>query len=173
MRCSEPRPVLTLSLTYFMKSLLTRAVADLLFRSGVSRTLPMKMSLSKRRICLIQLEQSLRLLEEGDPVSALTLAGAVEEILGCIAKRNGHEPRVRVPSRLPGINSGLRAQATPATQASDCGTQQAPQSAKASGRRPKYSSCSGLAVRSRKHAATLHVQPLQRIRVLSSEQSPS
>jgi hypothetical protein len=54
----------------------------------------MKMSLSKRRICLIQLEQSLRLLEEGDPVSALTLAGAAEEILGCIAKRNGREPRV-------------------------------------------------------------------------------
>src|SRR6266480_6436008 len=29
MRCSEPRPVLTLSLTCFMKSLLTRAIADL------------------------------------------------------------------------------------------------------------------------------------------------
>ena len=54
----------------------------------------MKMSLCKRRICLIQLEQSLRLLEEGDPVSAVTVAGAAEEILGCIAKRNGHEPRV-------------------------------------------------------------------------------
>ena len=54
----------------------------------------MKTPLSKRRICLIQLEQSLRLLEEGDPVSALTLAGAAEEILGCIAKRKGHEPRV-------------------------------------------------------------------------------
>lgn len=54
----------------------------------------MKRSLSKRRICLIQLQQSLRLLEEGDPVSALTLAGAAEEILGRIAKRKGHEPRV-------------------------------------------------------------------------------
>jgi hypothetical protein len=53
-----------------------------------------KTSLTKRKICLIQLEQSLRLLEEGDPVSALTLAGAAEEILGCIAKRKGHEPRV-------------------------------------------------------------------------------
>src|SRR3954462_14259855 len=29
MRCSEPRPVLTLSLTYFLKSLLTRAVAHI------------------------------------------------------------------------------------------------------------------------------------------------
>jgi hypothetical protein len=54
----------------------------------------MKSSLSKRRICLIQLQQSLRLLEQGDPISALTLAGAAEEILGCIAKRKGHEPRV-------------------------------------------------------------------------------
>jgi hypothetical protein len=53
-----------------------------------------KTSLSKRRICLIQLEQGLRLLAEGDCVSALTLAGAAEEILGCMAKRKGHEPRV-------------------------------------------------------------------------------
>ena len=53
-----------------------------------------KTPLTKRRLALIQLEQSLRLLEEGDPVSALTLAGAAEEILGAIAKRKGHEPRV-------------------------------------------------------------------------------
>ncbi|HUW57190.1 MAG TPA: hypothetical protein VMZ92_11180, partial [Planctomycetota bacterium] len=53
-----------------------------------------KRRLTKRRIALIQLEQSLRLLEEGDSVSALTLAGAAEEILGRIASRKGYEPRV-------------------------------------------------------------------------------
>jgi lauroyl/myristoyl acyltransferase len=61
---------------------------------GVCQAVITKTSLSKRRICLVQLEQSLRLLDEGDPVSALTLAGAVEEILGRIAERKGHEPRV-------------------------------------------------------------------------------
>jgi len=40
--------------------------------------------LTKRRIALIQMEQSLNMLEAGDPVSALTLAGAAEEILGSI-----------------------------------------------------------------------------------------
>jgi hypothetical protein len=50
--------------------------------------------LTKRRIALIQLEQSLNLLEAGDPVSALTLAGAAEEILGRMASRRGHAPRV-------------------------------------------------------------------------------
>jgi len=40
------------------------------------------------------MEQSLNLLEAGDPVSALTLAGAAEEILGRIAERKGKEPRV-------------------------------------------------------------------------------
>jgi len=53
-----------------------------------------KQRLTKRRIALIQLEQSLRLLETGDPVSALTLAGAAEEILGRAASRKGHDPRV-------------------------------------------------------------------------------
>ena len=53
-----------------------------------------KQRLTKRRIALIQLEQSLNLLEAGDPVSALTLAGAAEEILGRMASRKGHEPRV-------------------------------------------------------------------------------
>jgi hypothetical protein len=42
----------------------------------------------------MQLEQSLNLLEAGDPVSALTLAGAAEEILGRAASRKGHESRV-------------------------------------------------------------------------------
>ena len=53
-----------------------------------------KKRITKRRIALIQLEQSLNLLEAGDPVSALTLAGAAEEILGKAAVRKGHEPRV-------------------------------------------------------------------------------
>jgi signal transduction histidine kinase len=50
--------------------------------------------LTKRRIALIQLRQSLNVLEHGDPVSALTLAGAAEEILGRAAIRKGKEPRV-------------------------------------------------------------------------------
>ena len=50
--------------------------------------------LTKRRIALVQMEQSLNLLAAGDPVSALTLAGAAEEILGRIAARKGKEPRV-------------------------------------------------------------------------------
>lgn len=53
-----------------------------------------KQRLTKRRIALIQIEQSLKLLEAGDPVSELTLAGAAEEILGRVASRKGHEPRV-------------------------------------------------------------------------------
>jgi hypothetical protein len=40
------------------------------------------------------MEQSLNLLETGDAISALTLAGAAEEILGRIAKKKGKEPRV-------------------------------------------------------------------------------
>jgi len=40
------------------------------------------------------MERSLVLLEAGDPISALTLAGAAEEILGRIVKRKGKEPRV-------------------------------------------------------------------------------
>jgi hypothetical protein len=55
---------------------------------------PPKQRLTKRRIALVQLEQSLNLLEAGDPISALTLAGAAEEILGKAAIRKGHEPRV-------------------------------------------------------------------------------
>src|SRR2546423_4301658 len=54
----------------------------------------MKQRLTKRRIALIQLERSLETLEAGDPVSALTLAGAAEEILGRIAARKGYVPRV-------------------------------------------------------------------------------
>ena len=53
-----------------------------------------KQRLTKRRIALIQLEQSLNLLEASDPVSALTLDGAAEEILGRAASRKGKEPRV-------------------------------------------------------------------------------
>lgn len=55
---------------------------------------PPTQQLTKRRIALIQLEQSLNLLEAGDSVSALTLAGAAEEILGMAAARKGHAPRV-------------------------------------------------------------------------------
>jgi len=40
------------------------------------------------------MEQSLNLLGGGDPVSALTLAGAAEEILGKIVARKGKIPRV-------------------------------------------------------------------------------
>jgi len=50
--------------------------------------------LTKRRIALIQMEQSLALLEAGDAVSALTLAGAAEEILGRVVARKGGQPRV-------------------------------------------------------------------------------
>jgi hypothetical protein len=49
---------------------------------------------TKRRIAIIQLERSLELLEAGDFVSSLTLAGAAEEIFGRMAQRKGHEPRV-------------------------------------------------------------------------------
>lgn len=52
------------------------------------------MRITKRRIALIQLEQALRLLREGDAVSALTLAGAAEEILGKMAVRKGSRSRV-------------------------------------------------------------------------------
>jgi hypothetical protein len=55
---------------------------------------PQLRRLTKRRIALIQMEQSLNMLEAGDPVSALTLAGAAEEILGRAAVRKGTEPRV-------------------------------------------------------------------------------
>ena len=60
------------------------------------RAIPMRASqrFTKRRIALIQLQQSLNLLEAGDPVSALTLAGAAEEILGRIACRKGHKSQV-------------------------------------------------------------------------------
>ena len=40
------------------------------------------------------MEQSLNLLEGGDPVSALTLAGAAEEILGKIVAGKGRTPRL-------------------------------------------------------------------------------
>jgi hypothetical protein len=52
-----------------------------------------KAKLTKRRIALVQLKQSLRLLHS-DPVSALTLAGATEEVLGCFARRKGFPPVV-------------------------------------------------------------------------------
>ena len=56
----------------------------------------MKSCLTKRRIALIQLEQSLRLLQAGDPVSALTLPGAAEEILGRVASKKGYPPCVEL-----------------------------------------------------------------------------
>lgn len=49
--------------------------------------------LTKRRIALIQMEQSLNLLAN-DPVSALTLAGVAEEIIGRVAQRKGHKSQV-------------------------------------------------------------------------------
>jgi hypothetical protein len=55
-----------------------------------------KTKLTKRRIALTQLERSLRVLEDGDPVSALTLAGAAEEILGGFARRRGFPPCVEL-----------------------------------------------------------------------------
>jgi hypothetical protein len=46
---------------------------------------------TKRRIALIQLWRSIDLLENhNDPVCALTLAGAAEEILGKMAAKKGH-----------------------------------------------------------------------------------
>ena len=46
---------------------------------------------TKRRIALIQLWRSIDLLENhNDPVWALTLAGAAEEILGKMAAKKGH-----------------------------------------------------------------------------------
>ena len=40
------------------------------------------------------MEQSLNIMEAGAPVSALTLAGAAEEILGKMARKRGKETRV-------------------------------------------------------------------------------
>src|SRR5688572_6636172 len=57
-------------------------------------TNPHLVRLTKRRIALIQMERSLQLLEAHDPVSALTLAAAAEEILGNMAKRKGRTPQV-------------------------------------------------------------------------------
>jgi len=54
-----------------------------------------KKSLTKRRIALLQLERSVELLEKhNDPVCALTLAAAAEEILGKIAAAKGHVPQI-------------------------------------------------------------------------------
>ena len=44
---------------------------------------------TKRRIAEIQLEQAVKLLLTGDPVCALTLAGAAEEILGKMVAAKG------------------------------------------------------------------------------------
>ena len=47
--------------------------------------------MTKRRIALIQLWRSIDLLENHqDPICALTLAGAAEEILGKMAAKKGH-----------------------------------------------------------------------------------
>jgi hypothetical protein len=54
-----------------------------------------KTSLTKRRVALLQLERSVELLEKhNDPVCALTLAAAAEEILGKMAAAKGHVPIV-------------------------------------------------------------------------------
>lgn len=48
--------------------------------------------ITKRKIAEIQLCRAVQLLaDENDPISALTLAGAAEEILGKIAKSRGHK----------------------------------------------------------------------------------
>jgi hypothetical protein len=57
--------------------------------------IPHRQRLTKRRIALIQMEQSVNLLEAGDYVSSLTLAGAADEILGRIVARKGKVPRVK------------------------------------------------------------------------------
>ena len=49
----------------------------------------MQRKLTKRRIALIQLQQSQALYNQGDFVSSLTLAGAAEEIYGRVAEANG------------------------------------------------------------------------------------
>jgi len=51
-------------------------------------------SISKRRIALLQLHRSVDLLDQGDPVCALTLAAAAEEILGQIAKKKSHRTQL-------------------------------------------------------------------------------
>ena len=49
-----------------------------------------RQSITKRRIAEIQLHRAVQLLEdEADPISALTLAGAAEEILGKMVERKG------------------------------------------------------------------------------------
>lgn len=57
--------------------------------------IPHRQRLTKRRIALIQMEQSLNLLEAGDYISSLTLAGAADEILGHIVARKGKVPCVK------------------------------------------------------------------------------
>ena len=54
-----------------------------------------KQRLTKRRLALIQIERSVQLLQDyNDPISALTLAAAAEEILGRIVSRKGKTPLV-------------------------------------------------------------------------------
>ena len=53
------------------------------------------LALSKRRIASIQIERSVQLLTEfNDPVCALVLAAAAEEILGKMTLRKGEIPQV-------------------------------------------------------------------------------
>ena len=58
--------------------------------------------LTKRGIALIQMDQSLNLLDSGDPVSALTLAGAADEILGRMVAKRGRAPRVELNAHFLG-----------------------------------------------------------------------
>jgi hypothetical protein len=54
-----------------------------------------RLALSKRRIASIQIERAVQLLAEfNDPVCALTLASAAEEILGKMTLRKGEIPQV-------------------------------------------------------------------------------
>jgi hypothetical protein len=47
-------------------------------------------SFTKQELAMHQLDRAIRLLfEEGDCISAITLAGAAEEILGDMVKRQG------------------------------------------------------------------------------------
>jgi len=76
-------------------------------------------SATKRRLAIIQMRRAILLLEDGDFICALTLAGAAEEILGKMVARKGHstamedfsvrdrqlwewaatrEPRLRIPT---------------------------------------------------------------------------
>jgi hypothetical protein len=52
-------------------------------------------SITKRRLAISQMRRAILLLEEGDFVCALTLAGAAEEILGKMVARKGRSTAIK------------------------------------------------------------------------------